>query len=235
MDEQATFETRAVVGSRRAGWNRLAIAIPVLALAALVWAGANGGQSPQQVATATDAVAAVVPSPSRDTRGAPQYPTQALGLKVRRLNEIEPSGLSRDQVVAISGWYETTAITGCPPLSDIYRPQPGAELNIAVDSWSYCDRFGVLYARDPLDTRTLMYDINDGSLEIGLGAVDVTVTTGVVVPPALETVGATAAPVVVLAHFVPSDKPCPVPISCPQELVVDHLAWAVGLSRADSN
>jgi len=229
MDERASFETRAVIGPRRAGWKRLVIAIPVLTLVAMVWAGANGGQSPQQVATATDAVAAVVPSPSLDSRGALQYPTQALGLKVRPLNEIEPSGLSRDEVVAISGWYETTAITGCPPLSDIYRPQPGAELNIAVDSWSYCDRFGVLNARDPLDTRTLMYDINDGALEIGLAAVDVTVTTGVVVPPALETVGATAAPVVVLAHFVPSGKPCPVPISCPQELVVDHLAWAAGL------
>ena len=227
MDEQASFETRAVVGPRRAGWNRLAIAVPVLTLAAMVWAGANGGQSPQQVATATDAIAAVVPSPSLDTRGAPQYPTQALGLKVRPLNEIEPNGLSRDEVVAISGWYETTAITGCPPLSDIYRPQPGAELNIAVDSWSYCDRFGVLYARDPLDKRPLMYNLDASSM--GLAAVDVTVTTGVVVPPALETVGATAAPVVVLAHFVPSGKPCPVPISCPQELVVDHLAWAAGL------
>src|SRR5258705_1281423 len=229
MDEQASFETRAVVGPRRASWNRLTIAIPVLTLVAMVWAGANGGQSPQQVATATDAVTAVVPSPSLDSRDAPQYPTQALGLPVRRLNEIEPSGISRAQVVAISGWYETTAITDCPPLSDIYRPQPGAELNIAVDSWSYCDRFGVLYARDPLDTRTLMYDIQDGSMDIGLAAVDFTVITGVVVPAALETVGATAAPVVVLAHFVPSGKPCPVPISCPQELVVDHLAWADGL------
>jgi hypothetical protein len=227
MDEQATFETQAVIGSRRAGWNRLAIVIPVLTLAAMVWVGANGGQSPQQVATATDAVAAVVPSPSLDTRGAPQYPTQTLGLKVKRLNEIDPLGLRRDEVVAISGWYETTAITGCPPLSDIYRPQPGAELNIAVDSWSYCDRFGVLYARDPLDPRPLLYHVVDGSM--GLAAVDVTVTTGVVVPPALEKVGATAAPVVVLAHFVPSGKPCPVPISCPQELVVDHLAWAPGL------
>ena len=196
----------------------------MLTLAAMVWAGANGGQSPQQVATATDAIAAVVPSPSLDTRRAPQYPTLALGLKVQRLNEIEPGGLPRDEVVAISGWYETTAITGCPPLSDIYRPQPGVELNIAVDSWSYCDRFGVLYARDPLDPRPLMYDVVDGSM--GLASVDVTVTTGVVVPPALETVGATAAPVVVLAHFVPSGKPCPVPIACPQELVIDHMSWA---------
>jgi hypothetical protein len=101
MDEQATFEPKAVLAPRRAGWNRLTIVVPALALAALAWAGANGGQSPQQVATATDAVAAVGPSPTLDTRGAPQYPTQTLGLKVKRLNEIDPLGLRRDEVVAI--------------------------------------------------------------------------------------------------------------------------------------
>lgn len=230
MEEQASFETRAVIVPRRGGWNRLLIVVPALVLVGVVWAGAVGRQSPLESAAATSAVAAVaLPSPSAASRGNPIFPVDALGLQVRRLNEVDPNALRANQIVAIAGWYETTAITGCPKLTDLFRRQAGAEANVSIDSSSYCDRFGVLYARDPLDTRPMLYDVSGGSTNVGLDKVDATLVQGVVMPLSLQQVSGAAVAVVVLAHFTPAFVPagtCVVPLVCPLHLVVDHVTWA---------
>lgn len=240
MDEQASFEPQAVLAGPRAGWNRLAVVVPAIALAAIAWAGASGARSDQTVAGVPDAAAAA-PSiggnaypPSGAVR-APRYPAQVIGFDVKRLDDVQAHGLGRDAPIAIAGWYVATAITDCPPLAAFYRAGSLPEVRrdiAAVDSWAFCDRSGVLYASRPaLDGRMPTDDLdNNQPAVLGLPAVAVKMTTGVVVPPQLEMIGAAATPVVVVAHFVPSGGgPWCGSSGCAQELVVDYLAWAAGV------
>ena len=217
MDEQASFEARAVLPPRRAGRNRLAIVVPALALFGIAFAGYSGGRLDQH-AKPTDAAAVVPPSPS----AAPlaqvvRYPEEVIGLPVHPLVDVQEQGLGRDAPIAIKGWYVATAITDCPPLDAFYRAGalPEVRDDIAtVDSWAFCRRTGVLYASRP------------GYNPAGVPLVQATLITGVVVPPALEKIGAAATQVVLIAHFAPAGG-CRGP-RCVTELLVDYLGWAAG-------
>ena len=239
MDEQATFEPKAVLAPRRAGWYRFAAVVPALALAATAWIGISGQRPGTDTAADADAArasaaAALVSPADMQPSLEPAIPNQALGMDVHRLDEVQTRGLDPDTVVAVAGWYVATAITDCPPLAAFYRDGSLPEVRgdiAAVDSWAFCDRSGVLYASRPtLDGRMPTDDLdNNQPAVLGLPAVAATLTTGVVVPRQLETIGVAATPVVVLAHFVNTGAPCHVPDNgCQRELVVDYLAWAPG-------
>jgi len=229
MDEQASFEARAVLPPRRAGRNRLAIVLPALALLGIAFAGYTGGRSDQD-ASPTDAAAVVPPSPA----AAPfaqevRYPAEVIGLGVHRLVDVQAQGLGLDAPVAVAGWYVATAITDCPPLDAFYRAGalPEVREDIAtVDSWAFCRRTGVLYASRPdLDERPPTNNFEENRAKnSGLPVVAATLITGVVVPPALEKIGAAATQVVLVAHFAPSGG-CRGP-RCVTELLVDYLGWA---------
>jgi hypothetical protein len=236
MDEQASFTPRSVLGPRRAGRRRLAIVVPALALAAIVWAGMSGARpdegAPNAPATAAAAapgidvaapsIAVAAPS-SAAALGPrnPRFPARVLGLDVRRLDDIEVRGLGRDTPIAVAGWYVATGIDDCPPLAAIYRAAALPELRGDADEWAFCERSGLLYPSRP--------DLDDRSRDVGLPAVGVTLVIGVVVPRELEIVGADATPVVVVGRFVASGDGCLASAGCTRELVVDHVAWANGL------
>src|SRR6476619_6068001 len=148
MDEQASFEPQAVLGGRRAGRNRLLVAVPVIAFAAIAWAGLSGPRSDadvtaENVATTAPALAAgpsaESPLPLVQAAG-PVYPSQLLGFAVHRLDDVQQADLGRDDITAIAGWYVATAITDCPPLAAIYREGAPQELSGGADYWAFCDR-----------------------------------------------------------------------------------------------
>jgi hypothetical protein len=199
MEERASFEARAVLGPRRARLARLTLLLPAVALVAITWAGLSGPRSDQATADITDPTASAAAPTAR-----PQPPAQVVGLPVQRLDDIQPLGLGRDQVIAVAGWYVATAVTDCPPLAAIYRKGSLPEVRGDADSWAFCDRSGVLYASQPS---------LDEPPDRGDSAVAVALVIGVVVPPELEIIGAESTEVVVVGHFVD------------RELVVDHVAW----------
>ena len=220
MDEQARFETRAVLAPRRPRLARLALLLPVAALVAIAWVGVSGGH-PDQAATVlpdpTTAAAASLavegPTPAGTPGvGRPHWPAQVLGLDVQRLKDIQPRGLGRDDVVVVAGWYVATEITDCPRLAALYRDGSLPEFRGDADELAFCKRSGMLYASRP-------------DVDARLPAVDVAVTIGVIVPRELEVVGADATPVVVIGQFVESGDGCSVAAGCRSVLVVDHVAW----------
>jgi len=218
MNEQTSFEARAVLAPRRPRLARLALLLPVVALVAIAWAGFSGARSDQATAGIPDPTAVAAPS-STVARSTPALaPAQVIGLHVQRLDEVQTRSLGRDDVIAVAGWYVATAITGCPPLAAIYRQGSLPEVRGDADESAFCVRSGVLYASQP-DVR----DSRSGSAE--LPEVGVTIVVGVVVPPELEMIGADATEVVVVGRFVASGDGCRVPADCPRELVVDHVAW----------
>lgn len=237
MDEQASFEARAVLAPGRARLAQIALLLPAAALVAAAWAGLSGAPSHEATAEGSDPTAVVVPSLAVGgstpavAPGRPPYPAQVVGLAVQRLDVVQRRGLGRDEVVAVAGWYVPTSITGCPPLPAIYRAGSLPELRGDADEWVFCERSGVLYASRPdLDERVPRNNLEDNrSKNAGLPAVAVTMVIGVIVPRELEMVGAPATPVVVLGRFVPSGDACPDEASCARQLVVDHVAWANGL------
>jgi hypothetical protein len=94
VDEQASFEPKAVLGTQRAGW--LVAVVPALALAATAWVGLTGPGSSAESATqpsnapvaiASPATATSVPKypPHRDDSG---YPPTVLGLDVQALDDL---------------------------------------------------------------------------------------------------------------------------------------------------
>jgi hypothetical protein len=233
MDEEASFEARAVLVPRRVRLSRLALVVPPVLLAALAWAGLNGPHANPATAAvaepaATDATAVVAPSPSARgstpaaTQGAPaQQPPQVFGLDVHRLDEIQTPRLPRADVMAVAGWYVATTITDCPPLSALYRTNPVPGLRANADEWAYCKRSGVLYASPP--------DVQDSwSGSAGLPAIAVTFVDGVIAPPELESIGTGATQVVVLGWFVETADGCGSSIGCSRELLVGHVAWTPG-------
>ncbi|MEO8274302.1 MAG: hypothetical protein ABI620_09570 [Chloroflexota bacterium] len=220
MDEHASFETRAVLAPRRARVARLALLLPVVGLAAIVWAGISGPRT--EPATAINRpeatrVAEASPTPAATRAAEVRFPTELLGLPVRRLEEVTPHERSRDDVLAVAGWYVPKAITNCPPLPALYRAGALPYLRGDTDTWAFCMRSGVLYTSRPnLDARE----------NPGLSAVPVTAVVGVVMPLELETIGADATQVVVIGRFVESGEGCHIPSSgCRRELLVDHVAW----------
>jgi hypothetical protein len=230
VDENVGFEARAVLGPRRARRSRLALLLPVMALLGVAWAGVSGPRGSQApVASPRSAAVARTTAPRNQTAEEssaagvarvpqPGRPTTVIGLEVRRLDEIQPGKLGRDDEVAVSGWYVATAITDCPPLAAIYRPAALPEVRGDADGWAFCQRTGVLYASRP--------DVADSSPPgRGLSVVGATIVIGVVVPPELEVIGARATEVVVVGRLVPTSDACDLAGGCDPQLLVDHVAW----------
>jgi hypothetical protein len=229
MDENVAFEARAVLAPRRARQSRLALLLPLVALVAVAAAGMSGTRESHATAEPSDPVAIAVRSqpvvestPAGVTRvPQPDRPATAIGLDVHRLDEVQLRGLGRDDVVAVVGWYVATAITDCPPLAAVYRNDSLPDIRGNSDGRAFCKRTGVLYASPP--------DVQDSwSGSGGLGVVGATIVVGVVVPPELEMIGADATEVVVVGRFVETSDGCGVAGGCAPELVVDHVAWALG-------
>jgi hypothetical protein len=232
VDEQATFDPQAVLAPKRARRARIALVVPVIALAVTAWAGLSGRSdpptavipAPSQAASPVQATGEVASEMPEATEG---VPATALGLAVQRLVDIDPRHMDRDRVVALSGWYVPTAITNCPPLPALYRDGALPYLRGDKDTWAFCDRSGVLYASEPdlsdgLPTNNLEDNRSKGA---GLPAVAASVVVGVVMPLELETVGEGATQVVVIGHFVPTGDGCGRGAGCRHDLVVDYLAW----------
>lgn len=215
MDEQASFEARAVLAPRRARIARLALLVPVVALVAIVWAGVSGDRSGNATAEATAELA----DPTAVAAPMPTHPAQVLGLDVRTLAEVRPR--SHDEMVVVAGWYVPTAITDCPPLAAIYRDGSLPWVRGDADEWTFCDRSGVLYASQP-------DPYENAHANTWITTVPVSIVTGVIVPLELETIGAEATEVVVIGRFVESGDGCRASAACSRELVVDHVAWAAG-------
>ena len=223
MEEQATFEARAVLAPRRSRLARLVLPVAVVALVAIAWAGVSGGASaplPTQVAEATTSAASSVP------RQPP--PSEALGLKVRRLDEVDLRTVDPDVVLALSGWYIATAINDCPRLAAIFREGALPEVRPDLDPLAFCERTGVLYASGPDTDPFLAYSFEDSRASASLSLVATTLVVGVVVPAELEVIGAGPVEVVVLGRFVESPDRCGPPGGCKRELVIDYLAWSSG-------
>jgi len=238
MDEQASFEPRSVLGSRRGRWNRLRVIVPALALASIAWIGISGQHQGGDIATGEKAAkassTAAVALPA-DVQASTEVaiPTQALGLAVHRLDSVQPEHLERGAVIAIAGWYVATAIADCPPLDAFYRAGALPEVRgdiAAVDTWAFCERTGVLYAAQPVPDGRLPTDDLDNNTPaaFGLPAVATSMVIGVVAPPQLETIGGAPTPVVVIGHFAAGPN-CPDRPACKPQLVVDYLPWAGGL------
>jgi hypothetical protein len=231
VNEQAGFEARSVLAPRRGGWSGLAVLVPVLALVAVIWAGIS--DRPPQGPTTTAAVA-VIPSSSAGAAspaaaiptGDPVYPAEVLGLQVEPLREVQDRAIAKDRVVAIAGWYVPTKVTDCPPLAAIYRQGSLPEIR-GGDPLAYCKRHGVLYAARPDLPNRLSHNSpdDDPNATATTPGVATSLIVGVVVPPELETIGADATPVVVVAHFTPKSG-CRGP-GCAQELLIDYLGWAL--------
>jgi hypothetical protein len=239
MDEQASFEARAVLAPRRARLARLALLLPAVALVATAWAGVNGAPSDQATAEISGPTAVAAPSLTVEGStpgvapgvGRQQYPAQVIGLDVQRLDDVLPRGLGRDEVIAVAGWYVATAITDCPRLVVIRRQGSLPEVRRDFDELAFCDRSGVLYASRPdLDERLPRNNLEDNrSKNAGLPAVAVTLVVGVVVPRELEMIGAESTEVVVVGRFIESGDRCRDLAGCRRELVVDHVAWTPGV------
>jgi hypothetical protein len=239
MDDQASFEPRAVLGRGRNSRNRLLIVVPVMAFASIAWAGLSGPRSDadataESAATTAPALPAapVAASPLPVTRAAaPDYPTRLLGFAVHRLDDVQPAELGPDDVTAIAGWYVATATIDCPPLAAMYRAGSPLEISSGTDSWAFCDRSGVLYASRPdLEQRLPTNNLEDNrSKGAGLPVVAAELTVGIRVPPELEVIGAEATPVVVLGRFVDSNAGCGSPAVCRRVLAIDHVGWAPGI------
>jgi hypothetical protein len=238
MEEQASFEARAVLAPRRARLSRLALLVPVVALVAIAWAGISGNRSDQATAelpgsTAAGAqpVAGASPvagsSPVAQAAPPAQLPERVLGISVRRLADVQPRGLGRGGVIAVSGWYVPKAITDCPPLAAIYKDGSLPYLRGDKDKLAFCVRSGLFYASRPdLDERLPSNNLEDNrSKNAGLPVVAATLGIGVVAPLELEQIGMDATQVVFVAHFVEPGDDCRAATGCPRELLVDHVAW----------
>ena len=234
MDEETTFEARAVLAPRRARLTRVALLVPVVVLVAIVGAGVSGGRSGHLTAEISDRPVAMHPTQAVDEPVA-EIPTQVLGLDVHRLDDVDPQQLGRDDIVVLSGWYIPTAITNCPLLPAIYRDGALPYLRGDADTLAFCERSGVLYASRPdIDPRLPTNNLNDDnrSNNGGLPSVAASLAVGIIAPQELELIRDTAIEVVVLGRFVESGDGCGVAAYCPRELVVDHVAWTPDAGRA---
>jgi hypothetical protein len=224
VDEQASFETRAVLAPTRARLTRLALLLPVVALVAVAWAGVSGtpsGQTTAEVTAPTAVIASSLPtggsaSPVAVETPRPQRPALALGLDVQRLDEVGTRSFSRDEIVVLTGWYVPMAITDCPPMDAIYRDGELPELRGDVDTYAFCRRSGLLYAAHP-DLREFRFT--------GRLAIPATLVTGVIAPLEIELVGSRATEVVFIGRLFETLEGCRAPYGCRPELLIDHVAW----------
>jgi hypothetical protein len=243
MDEQSSFEPQAVLAPKRAGWNRLRIILPVVALIGAVWFGISGrgpAASPgdehdKAIAQASNPAspADTTQPPGQDTGG---YPSTVLGIEVRTLANLDRSNTGKEQVVAVAGWYLAWPSLGCPTSRGVV---PGfvAELGVDADRRTFCDRSGLLVAiPNPAGSSTNVGGANDHPY--GSSApqpLPVIVTPGVVLPAELSGTGAASAPgqVILIGRLVERSQPTD-QASSGAQLLVDRVAWADGIGQAQT-
>ncbi len=225
MEEQASFETRSVLGPKRARRTRLALLVPAIVLIAIAWAGITGARPNQPTALAPDATV-VAPSeiaaaPTATAATVPQLPrpTQVFGLDVRRLDGVQPGAYDRDDILVLTGWYVPTAITDCPELAAIYRDGALPDVRGDTDVLAFCVRSGRLYASHP--------GLRENRFTEGR-AVPATFVIGVQAPMEIETIGADPREVVFIARFVEGLPGCTSRDGCRPELLIDHVVWTAG-------
>jgi hypothetical protein len=226
MEEQASFETRAVLAPKRARRTQLAIVVPAVALIGVAWAGLSGPRSDPAPAEIPDPTVVAAPSltveAARATPGVRlPRPDQIFGLDVQQLDAVQSQGLGRDDIVVVAGWYVATAITDCPALAAIYRDGALPYVRGDADELAFCVRRGVLYASPPLP-------FDGRNRKPGLQSVAAEFVVGVIAPRELEVIGADATEVVLIGRFVESGAGCRLAGGCSPELIVDHVAWTPG-------
>lgn len=233
MDEQASFEPKAVLAARRPGW--LVAIVPALALAAIAWVGLTGpGSSAESatqpsnapVAVASSAPAASVPriAPRRDDSG---FPPTVLGLDVQALDDLQRYPPRDDVTIALAGWYAAASASACPAATDLQAPGFIAELGVDARAATFCQRSGRLFASSP-----------EAGTQGGVTdpAMTVVMTPGVVLPPALDDIGGDATRVVFVGRLE-LERRC---VTCLRQagfvwqLHVDRVVWAAGLGRAQT-
>lgn len=226
MDEQASFEARAVLPPRRARRSRAALLVPAIAFVVVAWAGLSGPRPDQSTARLPSPTAAAEPSPTAEV----PYPERVIGLEVHQLDELPLRELGRNDVVAIAGWYRPTSISNCPAVAVIYRDGALPEIRPDVDALAYCDRSGILSADRPaLSVRPPpKHHTDDGTRHAGPSEVAVTFILGVKAPRAIELAGADATRVVLVAHVADVGDGCGTPAGCRRVLVVDYVGWTAG-------
>jgi hypothetical protein len=205
MDEQASFEPRAVLVPRRRRINRLALLVPVAAFAAIAWAGVNGPRPDLTAVVSPDPTSIAAPSIPVEAA----FPVEAIGLTVERLGDVQLGRLGFDSVVAIAGWYVPTG-SECLPVPAFIRGD--------ADRRVLCVRSGILYTSRP----HLATERPSGGAPTGVA---VTVGVGVNMPRELEVIGTEATQVVVIGRFAKSSVECGGGIGCRRELLIDRVAW----------
>jgi len=237
MDEQASFEPRAVLAPRRAGWNRLAVLVPAVALIGAVWLGTSGPQSDSPTPSGDDkAVAresgtdAIEQVPQR----APEaYPATVLGIEVRTLANLEQADVGDRLVIAVAGWYVAWPSLGCPTSSGI---EPGfvAELGVNADIATFCDRSGVLVSTPNPAGSTNVGGANDHPYGSATApALPVLLTPGVVVPPEVALPYVAPSEVILIGRLEdPGQRTFQATTA--RQLVVDRVVWADGIGQAQT-
>ena len=225
MDERASFEPRAVLG-RRAGSNRLAIVVPVVALIGAVWIGTSGPRSDastadersgQRIAQATTAADPVNPTQGLHQEAA--YPGTVLGIEVRTVADLDSSTVRDHPVLAVAGWYVAWPSLGCPTRTGVDVAGFVAELGHDANIRTFCDRSGVL-SSTPNPT---------GSTP----ALSVSLTPGVVVPPEIADPDATPAEVILVGRVSALSNQTD-QASSGRQMVVNRVVLAEGLGRAQT-
>ncbi len=240
VDEGASFEPRSVLARRRAGWTRLAIVVPVVALIGAVWIGTSGPRPGSSIdaqnnrASAQAGVAAVSEGPPPVARHEAAYPSRVLGIEVRTLADVHPPTGHGDAVVAVAGWYVAWPSLGCPTRPGIDNPGLVAELGVDADIRTFCDRSGVLFSTPNPAGSTNVGGANDHPYGTGAApALPVVLTPGVVVPPPIAAPDATPVQVIVVGRVVqPRGQTSQATTAL--QLVVDRVAWTAGIGWAQT-
>ena len=217
MAREEGFEARAVIGPRRKGLSRLTLLVPLVALVVTAAAGLSGPRPAPLSAAIPDPAATIAPPPSPSPR--PEPPAKVLGLAVHELGDLDPQRYAWDQVLAIRGWYDPTAVTNCPAIPALYVNGQLPNLRGDTDKLAFCERSGVLNAAPPTADAAGTQSIT------GLSAIDATIAVGVLMPIDLELTESSATEVVVVGRFVYQGVACDIPALCPKGLVVDYLGW----------
>ena len=237
MDERASFEPTRVLDPRRAGWNRLALALPALALVVTAWIGLTDAGSDHEVASVpTPSNAPAVDARQPPAEDTPGHPSTILGIEVRSLANLDPAGIDKRRVVAVAGWYIAWPSLGCPTSTGAV---PGfvAELGVDADRRTFCDRSGLLVATpNPAGSSMNVGGANDHPF--GSGApppLPVSVTPGVVVPPELSGTSTASGPaqVILIGRLVESSQPTDQARSG-RQLLVDRVASIDGIGQAQT-
>jgi hypothetical protein len=213
MDEQASFETRAVLPPRRSLMSRLALLVPVVAFVAIAGAGLSGPSSDRTASASSPDPTTVATTTLPWLPVEVAHPVEVLGIEVQRLGELQIGSLGFETVVAIAGWYVPTAVTDCPALAALYRDGALPYVRGDRDKLAFCVRSGMLYPSSP------------DHPNFAPTGVAVTVIAGVLMPREVEVVGTHATQVVFLGRFGKSSDGCRDGGTCQRELLVDHVAW----------